>query len=352
MPSGPGSKTFFPENTPDMELRTTFSIDPSPVKISYTTPVLFIGSCFATAVGSHLREGKLPVMVNPAGTVYNPFSVGNTLNSIISPAERKREELYGHGGRWISFDHHTEFSSDDREELLEKIKAKEEEARNFLSGAGFLFITFGTARVYRWKETGRIVSNCHRIPASFFRQELLTPEEIASFWSGLLDRLGAFNPGLKVIFTISPVRHWKDGAHGNQVSKSVLFLAVEKLMAHPSSPDYFPVYELVMDDLRDYRFYGADMLHLSDTAVEYIRDAFDRCYVDDTARELWNEVAGITKAAEHRILTGDSNEIRRFAENMLAKITRITRRYPSLNLGGEADYFRGLLSGPPAAENQ
>ena len=210
-----------------MELRTTFSIDPSPSKISYSTPVMFIGSCFATAIGSHLREGRMPVMINPAGTVYNPFSAGNTLDAIISSPRCERDGLYRHGTRWISFDHYTDFSSDDPRKLIEKISAMEEEARVFLSGAGFLFVTFGTARVYRWKESGRIVSNCHKIPSSFFSHELLTPDEIVSFWSGLLDRLREFNPELKVVFTISPVRHWKDGAHGNQISKSVLFLTVE-----------------------------------------------------------------------------------------------------------------------------
>lgn len=330
-----------------MELRTTFRIDPSPGKISYSTPVMFMGSCFATAIGSHLQEGGMPVMVNPAGTVYNPFSVGNTLNSLISPPKPEREGLYRHGSRWISFDHYTDFSSSDPEKLLDKINTREEEARKFLSGARFLFVTFGTARVYRWKETGRIVSNCHRIPASFFSHELLAPEEIVSYWSGLLDGLASFNPQLKVVFTISPVRHWKDGAHGNQVSKSVLFLAVERLLSHASGPGYFPAYELVMDDLRDYRYYGTDMLHLSETAVEYIRDAFDRCYFDDAAMELRNEVSGILKAVEHRIMTGDPNEIRKFAEGMLARIERITSRHPFLNLDRAAGYFRGLISGTP-----
>lgn len=328
-----------------MELRTTFSIDPSPSKISYSTPVMFIGSCFATAIGSHLREGRMPVMINPAGTVYNPFSAGNTLDAIISSPRCERDGLYRHGTRWISFDHYTDFSSDDPRKLIEKISAMEEEARVFLSGAGFLFVTFGTARVYRWKESGRIVSNCHKIPSSFFSHELLTPDEIVSFWSGLLDRLREFNPELKVVFTISPVRHWKDGAHGNQISKSVLFLAVEKLLSHSSSPGYFPAYELVMDDLRDYRFYASDMLHLSETAVDYIRAAFDKCYFDRTAMELWNEVSGISKAVEHRILTGDTNEIRKFAEGMLARIERIRKKHKSLSLDSEADYFRTILSG-------
>ncbi|MFZ2339090.1 MAG: GSCFA domain-containing protein [Bacteroidales bacterium] len=335
-----------------MELRTTFKIDPSDSRISYRTPVMFIGSCFAAAVGSRMQAGNMPVMINPAGTIYNPVSVYNTINAIISPPKHDPDSLYRHGSRWVSFDYYTDFSSDDPQKVLERIRRREEEARLFISDARFLFITFGTARVFRWKETGRIVSNCHKIPASYFSHELLTPDEIVSLWSGLLDRLKASFPDLKVVFTISPVRHWKDGAHGNQVSKSVLFLAVERLLGHSSAPGYFPAYELVMDDLRDYRFYGADMLHLSDTAVDYIWEAFTRCYFDDSSGSLWHEVQGISKAVSHRILTGDRNEIRNFAEGMLARIAQIKSRFPSVSLDRETDYFIGLLSEGSGTDNR
>ena len=335
-----------------MELRTTFKIDPWDSKISYSTPVMFIGSCFSAAIGKRMQAGNMPVMINPAGTVYNPVSVSNTINSIVSRPENDIERLYRHGSLWISFDHYTDFSSDDPQKVLERISRREEEARFFISDARFLLVTFGTARVSRWKETGRIVSNCHKIPASYFSHELLTPDEIVSIWSGLLDRLKASFPELKVVFTISPVRHWKDGAHGNQVSKSVLFLAVERLLDHPSAPRYFPAYELVMDDLRDYRFYGADMLHLSDTAVDYIWEAFTRCYFDDSAITLWHEVEGISKAVSHRIITEDRNEIRNFAEGMLARIVKIKKRFPTVSLDMETDYFRGLMSEGPHPDNK
>jgi hypothetical protein len=335
-----------------MELRTTFKIDPSDIKLNYRTPAMFIGSCFAAAIGSRMQAGNMPVMINPAGTVYNPVSVSHTVKSIISPAEREHESLYRHGTRWISFDHYNDFSSDDPQKVLERISRREEEARLFISDARFLFITFGTARVFRWKETGRIVSNCHKIPASYFSHELLTPDEIVGLWSELLDRLQESFPELKVVFTISPVRHWKDGAHGNQVSKSVLFLAVERLLGHPSAPGYFPAYELVMDDLRDYRFYGADMLHLSDSAVDYIWEAFTGCYFDDSSATLWHEVEGITRAVSHRIVTDDRNEIKKFADGMLARIGQIKKRFPFVSLDSETDYFRGLMSEGPHPDNK
>jgi hypothetical protein len=216
-------------------------------------------------------------------------------------------------------------------------------ARKFIAGARFLFVTFGTARVYRWKQTGEIVSNCHKIPAAYFSHELLKVRDIVSSWNKLLNILKSQNPDIKVTFTISPVRHWKDGAHGNQVSKSILFLAVEELLNHPSKPAYFPAYELVMDDLRDYRFYDNDMLHPSSTAVDYIWKAFSDCYFDVRTRELWKEVSGISKAVSHKIQSDSNGEIKKFAETILLRINKISKNNPSLNLNKEKRYFLNLL---------
>ena len=326
-----------------MEFRTTFSIPSSVRKISYSDPVMLIGSCFANSIGQKLELGKMPVLINPSGTVYNPVSVNNTLNSIIERKKFHEENLYNHEGIWISFEHYTDFSSDNRDETIDEINRKSEEAYKFLSSAGFLFITFGTARVFRWNLSGKIVSNCHKIPASMFTRELLGVDEIISLWSVLLDRLKSLFPGLQIVFTVSPVRHWKDGAHGNQISKSVLFLAVEQLLNHPVKPVYFPAYELVMDDLRDYRFYGEDMIHLSAQAVDYIWEAFSGCYFDKTTINIWKEVAKISKAVSHRIQTGSKDQIRKFAMKMVFRIEEITCKYPDIDLGNEKGYFLNLL---------
>jgi len=326
-----------------MELRTTFSIEPSAWKITYNDPVMFIGSCFATSIGNQLELGRMPVMINPAGTVYNPVSVCNTIDTIISRKKYDSGNLYKYEDTWISFDHYTDFSSANSKEILNKINSKSEEALKFLSGARFLFVTFGTARVFKWIESGKIVSNCHKIPSARFNNELLSTDYITSLWNDQLDKLKSLFPDLKVVFTISPVRHWKDGAHGNQVSKSVLFLAVEKMLEHSSKPAYFPAYELVMDDLRDYRFYDDDMLHVSNLGVDYIWEAFSGCYFDKATVNLWKEVAGISKAVSHRIQTDNMVQIRKFAENILSRIDLITEKYPFVNLVKERNYFLGLL---------
>ncbi len=326
-----------------MELRTTFNINPSEIKITYDDQVMFIGSCFATSIGSQFETGHLPVMINPSGTVYNPVSVCNTLDTINDGKEYTEEDLYNNNGTWLSFNHYTDFSSDDPKKILKNINDRSREARKFMSGARFLFITFGTSRVYKWKASGKIVSNCHKLPAARFTHELLTVEDIVNMWASQLERLQSLFPRLKVVFTISPVRHWKDGPHGNQVSKSILFLAVEKLLKHSSGPDYFPAYELVMDDLRDYRFYDNDMLHPSEAAVEYIWDAFSDCYLDGDTIDLWKEVARITRAVSHRIRSGSQESIKIFAEAILKKIDSVSAIRPSINLDPERRYFLDLL---------
>ena len=282
-------------------------------------------------------------MVNPAGAVFNPVSVCNTLDTITSGKEFIREDLGFYDGNWLSFFHYTDFSSEDPIQVLEKINNKTREAYEFLRNAKFLFVTFGTARIYRLRSTGLIVSNCHKMPSDRFSSELLTVEDIVTLWKQQLDRLHSLFPLLKVVFTISPIRHWKDGAHGNQISKSVLFLAVEELLSHPSEPQYFPAYELLMDDLRDYRFYDEDMLHPSSAAVNYIWDAFSGCYFDKKTLNIWNEVTKITKACHHKLNTESGSKINLFATQMLKQISEIENKTPSINLSFERSYFNSLL---------
>jgi hypothetical protein len=326
-----------------MQLRTTFNIEPCEDKITYTDPVMFIGSCFASSIGSQLGMGRMQVMVNPAGTVYNPVSVHNTIETIISGREFDKDDLHYHDGSYLSFYHYTDFSSENSDEVLRKINSKSQEASGFLKRAKYLFITFGTARVYRWKKTGLIVSNCHKIPSAQFEREMLTVNEIVDLWDTQLSDLHKLFPGLKVVFTVSPVRHWKDGAHGNQISKSVLFLAIEELLKHTSSPTYFPAYELLMDDLRDYRYYDDDMLHPSRGAINYIWEAFSGCYMDKNTLGIWNEVSKITKACSHIFKTDSGIRIKGFAEKMLEQISFIEKKVPSLELAEEKGYFLNLL---------
>jgi hypothetical protein len=326
-----------------MELRTIVNTKPSPVKITYNNGTLFIGSCFASSIGQKMESGRLPVMINPAGAVYNPVSVCNTLDIINTGKQFTIDDLYNNNGTYLSFYHYTDFSSEDPSLVLNKINSRSTEALAFLNSCSFLFITFGTARVYRLKSSGEIVSNCHKLQASLFETQLLTINQIVELWGKQLDRLHTLFPSLKIVFTVSPIRHWKDGAHGNQVSKSVLFLAIEELLKHSASPDYFPSYELVMDDLRDYRFYNDDMLHPSDLAINYIWEAFSGTYFDNVTLNTYKEVLKITKAASHRIINDSGRRKNEFAEIMLKKISEIERSVSSIKLSSERNYFQSLL---------
>jgi GSCFA family len=281
-------------------------------------------------------------MINPSGTVFNPVSVCNTLDTITKEKEFLLEDLHFYDDTWLSFYHYTDFSSADPSIVLEKINRKSKEAFDFLKRARFLFITFGTARVYKLKKSGLIVSNCHKIPAEQFESKMLTVDEIVNLWTDQLDKLHQLYPQLNVVFTISPVRHWKDGPHGNQVSKSVLFLAVDELLKHKTNPHYFPAYELVMDDLRDYRFYNDDMIHPSTSAINYIWEAFSRCYFDNNTLSIWKEVIKITKAFNHRFNADSENKRKYFAERILKQISEIKVKVPEIDLSREENHFLNM----------
>ena len=328
-----------------MDLRTTISLDHSPVQISYNSNLMLIGSCFTSEIGAKLEEGKFSTIINPTGILYNPVSIADAIDLIISKRNIGEGDLLKFGNLWISLLHDSKFSSRDQHLASDRINTATEKAHDFLKGTDLLFVTFGTARVYRFNQSGKIVSNCHKIPAGEFSPELLEVEEITSRWSGLIDSITNFNKNLKLVFTISPVRHWKDGAHGNQISKSTLLLAVEKLMEHKAVLGYFPAYELVMDDLRDYRFYAEDMLHVSSRAVEYIWEKFKSCYMDTKTLSIYSEVCSITKAEKHRFLTDSDIGRRTFATTILNKISDLEKKHTFLDFTDERKRFESILEG-------
>ena len=241
-------------------------------RTGYSKKSVFIGSCFTENIGSKMSELKYNVDINPFGILYNPASVENALLLLLANKRFEKHELILHDGLWHSFSHHGKFSSDDFNDALKIINDRIEFSSNFLKNANFLFITYGTAWIYSYKKTDQVVSNCHKIPASEFTRSKLTIDEIVEQTSMALLKLWNFNPDIKVVFTVSPIRHWKDGAIENQRSKATLLLAIEKIIDECGYErcEYFPSYEIAMDELRDYRFYDEDMIHLSNVAVNHI----------------------------------------------------------------------------------
>jgi hypothetical protein len=310
--------------------RTIIEPKASEYKIGYETPILFMGSCFTENIGDKMGDLKFPVLINPFGVLYNPASVRSGLEILLDKRDFNEKDLHFHNERWFSFYHDTEFSNVDKDTCLNKINSSVNDARKHLRDAKYLVITFGTAWTYNYLKTGNVVSNCHKIPAKEFERVRLGVEDIFVQWAKLINRIEDLNPDLKIIFTVSPVRHWKDGAVQNQLSKSTLILAINQLKRIFDNVEYFPAYEIMMDDLRDYRFYADDMLHPSKVGVDYIWDHFQKTYFETKTRSIIEEVNKVVLAENHRPFNSESESYRRFIENTENSKKELQSKYPFL----------------------
>jgi hypothetical protein len=315
--------------------RTRVDIPEPAVKISYRTKSVFMGSCFADDIGKIMADRKFPTVLNPFGTLFNPLSISDNIVRLISGNEFTPEELHYHDGLWFSFSHYTGFSHPRRETCLDHINRSFLTASQWLKTADLLLLTFGTAFTYRLTETGKTVANCHKLPASSFTRTLAEPAEIIRRCDALLHDLKQFNPALRVIFTLSPVRHWSDGAVGNQLSKSILHYSIHEIISRNSSASYFPAYEIFMDELRDYRFYAADMLHPSEQGIHYVWERFSDAWLDDPSKKIMAGVTAVLKAAGHRPLHTESTNHNKFVQNTRKQIERLTGLYPFLDFSNE-----------------
>lgn len=320
-------------------LRTVVDIPEFENKITYSSRLLFLGSCFSEEIGKKLEQYLFDIDLNPFGIIYNPASVAQSLEILLEKREFKPEDVFQRGQVWLSFYHHSRFSSTSREELLEMINRRIAQSHAQLRKSNFLFITFGTAWVYVLNETGGIVSNCHKLPQKLFTRRMLSVEEIVDMYTSLLPRLWEINPGLEVVFTISPVRHWKDGAVGNQYSKSTLIIAVQQLVEKYPLVKYFPSYEIVMDELRDYRFYADDMLHIGSQGVEYIWLRFRQVFFDETTEQALAEVDKVLKAMQHRPQNKDTDDYRKFLASTIEKIMILRKHHPYIKIDHIQQYF-------------
>ncbi len=321
--------------------RTEVKAGPSAHKINYSTPVFFIGSCFSDNMSEIMRQYKFPVKANPFGVLYNPYSIQTALRLIMGHISMDESDLVHQNGLWHSFLHHGSFSNPDKDSLLAVTTRERDESRLFLQNAEFLFITLGTAWVYRFRKTGRIVANCHKIPEKEFQRFRLTVCDIVDEFDILIKSLLEFNPRLKIIFTISPVRHWKDGAVENQLSKSILTVSVHQLKdVFEQEVGYFPAYEIVMDDLRDYRFYNEDMVHPSKQAVEYVFDHFGQVFFTPETMKTMTLIKKIVTASKHRPLHSDDPGYKKFCSEKLLEMEKLSEIYPFIDWRDEKQVFR------------
>ena len=284
-----------------MKFRTELPIPNYPFKISYQDNILLLGSCFSDHIGTFLSNNRFSALSNPFGTLFNPVSIANVIKMTLNPELFSEDYRYFYDNHWVSFAHHGSFSHPNEYQFLKQIHEQLHTTKTFLEQTDFLFITFGTAFCYLLLERDIVVANCHKIPSKFFRKFRLKIDEILLIYTELLQQIKQVNPSLKIIFTVSPVRHLGDEFHENQRSKSVLHLAVEHLTDN-RRVFYFPAYEILMDDLRDYRFYAEDLCHPSENAVRYIEEIFANSFFSQETIEKLKAIEKENKFLNHRKL--------------------------------------------------
>ena len=317
-----------------IKLRTEVELPEFKSKMGYRHQSLMIGSCFAENIGNYLRERCLPITVNPYGILYNPFSVAGCLEQLMTQKKFEEDDLFFSNGLFNSFSHHGRFSGSDSGKVLRQINSEAIEAFTCLKNANHLFVTFGTSWVFQHKQSGKVVSNCHKLPAAMFSHTRLPVEQITEIWTPLIGQLRIFNPKLRIVFTVSPIRHLKDGAHENQLSKATLLLAIEALIANSGNDviSYFPSYEIVLDELRDYRFYATDMAHLSELATDYIREKFVGDILDKEAQSIINEIDKLIQALNHKPFNPLESGYTSFIKAQLEKLDQLKIKYPFVDL--------------------
>lgn len=320
--------------------RTLVAVNPPGFSVSHAHKVLLIGSCFTEYIGLRLQKGKFPCRINPFGIVYNPVSIGRCLDRLLDGNRPFREaELVQRQDLWHSWEHHGHFSGQDSVQTLEHINSAYRDAVQFLGSCDRLLLSLGTATVYRLRESGSVVANCHKAPTALFDKNRLSEQEVVDALFPALSRLKAALPGLRVVLTVSPVRHWRDGAVENQRSKAALLLACAELEARLPDTVYFPAYEMLLDDLRDYRFYDADMLHPSAVAIEYIWSKFAGAFFEPATKHLLEQIGKIAAAAAHRPFRPDTPRHREFQAQQLEAIWKLETQYPELDFTLEKAVF-------------
>lgn len=310
--------------------RTIVNIPEAKNKIDFESVILTMGSCFAENIGQRFFSHYFNILVNPFGILFNPSSISQNIRKIISGKLFEKVDLFQYNDIWNSFAHSTLFSKTNQDDTLRLINESLLNAYKTLQSADFLLITWGTSWIYERIETKEIVANCHKLPASDFSRRRLSVEEIFTDYQLLIRDLKFFNPNLKIILTVSPVRHFKDGAHENNLSKSTLLLASDQLTKQFDSISYFPAYELQMDDLRDYRFYADDMCHPSEQAIEYIWNHFSGVFFDHQTKTTIRDIASYNSMKNHKFLHPDTSESKIFQQKVVENRKKLILKYPFL----------------------
>ncbi len=319
-----------------MNFHLQFPISVFPEKIRYEHSSLFIGSCFTENIGGLMLKHKFNTLINPHGILYNPSSIALALRRYLNNRFVTDDALFFSNDVWNSWEHHSRFSNTDKQQCLSDINDSVHRAYEQLKNAEWLFITFGSAFVY--EKSGKVVGNCHKLPQKEFSKRMMETSEIVLEYTELISLLKQFNPALKIMFTVSPVRYVRDGVVENNLSKARLVDAVHKLTGE--NVFYFPAYELVIDDLRDYRFYNEDLVHPNEQAIEYVFQKLKETSFADEARVLFEKIKEIIAASEHRSFNSTAEAHLKFKAAQFEKCSNLQKQYPELDLSKEIAFFK------------
>lgn len=327
-----------------MQFRTELRIPESDRKISHSRKILGMGSCFVDSIGEKLEEGKFQVMRNPFGTLFHPLAIENALARIVAMTCYTQEEIFKYKELYFSWDHHTSFSQPTMKATLEKINNELEMANEFMRTSDCFLITFGTSWVYKLKDLGLFVANCHKVPNNHFQKFLLTDTQIKSSMKNIFNMIFDINPEAQIISTISPVRHIKDGIVENNISKSRLISNLFEVGMQYENVDYFPSYELMMDDLRDYRFYKDDLIHPNSMAIDYIWEKFSQTYFNEDTLEKIKIAQKINSALNHKPFNPETTSYKEFLFKTKRMIESVEAEFPKDSFLTEKIMLRKLMN--------
>lgn len=321
-----------------MQFRTQIPILKSSNPIDYNSKVLSFGSCFAENMADKFDYFKFQNKTNPFGIIFNPVSIERIIKKVVQQELFTEKDVFFHNERWHCFEVHSDLSNSDRGELLETLNKAIEVTNHQLKNSSHIIITYGTSWIYRNVESEQIVANCHKVPQKQFSKELLSVDVIQKSIQNTIDLIRSINSNVQFIFTVSPVRHIKDGFIENQLSKSHLFAAIHKILnvCHPERSrrlltiEYFPSYEIMMDELRDYRFYAEDMLHPNQMAIDYIWKLFSENYILPESILIMQEVDEIQKSLRHRSFNPESEQHQKFLAKLQQKIKSLSEKLPNI----------------------
>ena len=315
-----------------MKLQTKISLNKEKNQIDYDSKVLLLGSCFAENIGDKIDFYKFKNLQNPFGIIFHPVGIEKLIGRAISGNKFEKNDLFSHHSMWLTFEAHSKLSRPEQEELRNSLNDNLSDLKEYLTTATHVIITLGTAWVYEHKSSNTIVSNCHKIPQKEFLKKLLSVEQVNDSMNSIVSKIQSVNPNATIISTISPVRHLRDGFVDNTRSKSHLFAGLHKCVDRHDNLYYFPAYELMFDELRDYRFYTEDMLHPNKTAIEIIWERFRDTWIASETIEIQKEIEDIHKMRQHKPFNPSSEAYREFNKTLDSKLESFHKKYPFLDL--------------------